>query len=904
MRYLRRIVLKFYSLFTNSKAETELQREIAAHLALIEDEFVSKGMNPDDARRAARRAYGGVEQAKQLHRNERSYPGLAQSVHDLRYTVRRLCKSPGFTVTAVLMLAIGIGASTAIFSIIEGVLLRPLPFPNSNQLVILSDMLYGANADGSALEAGVTSADIHNYARYTHSFAALGAFKPTSFQLSGAGDAAVVDATRMSSGVFSALGVSPMLGRIFTQQEDEQRQQVVVLSYAAWLSRFHSDPQVIGTKISLNRDPYIIIGVMPRNFELPMVGQHLNRGELWVPLSMTQQELDNEGNWNFGMMGRLKPSISVQQAQDDAEQVARVTMSNYPARMQSLRISALVKPLQEETVEAVRPLLRILFSAVIVVLAIACANLAGLLLIRAIRRRRELAVRLTLGASTVALVRQTMLESLVLSVTGGILGLGTAALFLRVGVGLLPETLPRISEIGLDTHVAVFALLLAMATGLVCGVVPALAAIHTDVNHALKEGGRTGTSGGNQTRLRSVLVIGEVAVALVLLVASGLLLRSFQKARDVDLGFRPDHSLTAGFGLPRQQYATQASVDAFDSELLRRLRQLPSVETVGVTSMLPATGNTTEGSFVVEGYVPPKGATLHLAWPSAVFGDYFHAMGIPLLRGRFFNEDDTAKSPLAVIVNRKLAEHFWPGQNPIGKRMLVGTLGTSAPWITVVGEVSDVKQWTPDGTTLEQFYQPVSQLGIGYGELASPTDLYGTYGYIVLRTSLPPEQMENALLATVHSIDPQLPLIQVQTMEHAVSASEAPRWFNTALISSFAIVAVLLAVLGIYSVIAFSVALREQEMAIRMALGCQRSGVLNLILISGAKLTAIGCALGLLGAVATSHLLRSFLFGVSPFDPVALMLSTIAMLVLALAGSALPATRAARSNPLLALRSE
>jgi hypothetical protein len=306
----------------------------------------------------------------------------------------------------------------------------------------------------------------------------------------------------------------------------------------------------------------------------------------------------------------------------------------------------------------------------------------------------------------------------------------------------------------------------------------------------------------------------------------------------------------------------------------------------------------------VEGYVPPKGATLHLAWPSAVFGDYFHAMGIPLLRGRFFNEDDTAKSPLAVIVNRKLAEHFWPGQNPIGKRMLVGTLGTSAPWITVVGEVSDVKQWTPDGTTLEQFYQPVSQLGIGYGELASPTDLYGTYGYIVLRTSLPPEQMENALLATVHSIDPQLPLIQVQTMEHAVSASEAPRWFNTALISSFAIVAVLLAVLGIYSVIAFSVALREQEMAIRMALGCQRSGVLNLILISGAKLTAIGCALGLLGAVATSHLLRSFLFGVSPFDPVALMLSTIAMLVLALAGSALPATRAARSNPLLALRSE
>ena len=904
MRHLRRIILKFYSLFANSKAETELLREIAAHLALLEDEFVSKGMSPEEARRAARRAYGGVEQAKQLHRNERSYPGLAQTVQDLRYTVRRLCKSPGFTITAVLMLAIGIGASTAIFSIVEGVLLRPLPFLDSNQLVILSDMLYGANADGSALEAGVTTADIRNYPRYTHSFAALGAFKPASFQISGAGDAAVVDATRMSRGVFSALGVSPMLGRIFTQQEDEQHQQVVVLSYAAWLSRFHGDSQVIGKKISLDRDPYIIIGVMPRGFELPMVGQHLNRSELWVPLSMTQQELANEGNWNFSMLGRLKPGITVRQAQDDAELVASATMRNYPARMQSLRISALVKPLQEETVEAVRPLLRILFSAVIVVLLIACANLAGLLLIRAIRRRRELAVRLALGASTIALVRQSVLESLVLSVTGGILGLSLAALVLRVGIGLLPETLPRIREIGLDTHVAVFAQLLAIATGLVCGVAPALAAMHTDVNNGLKEGGRTGTPGSGQARLRSVLVIGEVAVALVLLVASGLLLRSFQKARAVDLGFRPGHLLTASFGLPQQQYATQASVDAFDNELLRRLRQLPGVETVGVTSILPATGNTTEGSFVVEGYVPPGGAGLNLAWPSAVFGDYFHAMGIPLLHGRFFNEEDTAKSPLAVIVNRKLAEHFWPGQNPIGKRMLLGTRGTSAPWMTVVGEVSDVKQWTPDGATLEQFYQPVGQLGIAYGELASPADLYGTYGYMVLRTTLPPEQMEKALLATVRSIDPQLPLTEVQTMEHAVAASEAPRWFNTALISSFALVAVLLAVLGIYSVIAFSVALREQELAIRMALGCQRSGVLHLILLSGAKLAATGCSLGLLGAVATSHLLRTFLFGVSPFDPVALMLSTIAMLALVLAGLALPATQAARTNPILALRGE
>ena len=900
MTIFRRIA----NLFRRTRIDREIQDELHAHIEMRIDDNLAAGMPPTEARRDALLRFGNPTLQQERVTRVDAALGLNNLLRELRHTLRQLRKSPGFTVTAVLMLALGIGASTAIFSIIEGVLLRPLPFPQPDRLVILSDMLYGASADGSALEAGVTSADIRNYTRYTHSFASLGAFKPTSFQLSGVGDAAAIDATRVSSGAFSALGISPMLGRIFTQQEDEQRQPVVILSYGTWLSRFHSDPQILGMKVLLNRNPYVVIGVMPRNFELPMVGQHINRSELWVPLSITQQELSNEGNWNFGMMGRLKPGVTIRQAQDDAERVAQETMRNYPARMQSLRISTLVKPLQEETVEAARPLLRILFLAVIVVLAIACTNLAGLLLIRAIRKRRELAVRLALGAPAGALVRQAMLESLVLSITGGILGLVIAALTVRGGVRLLPETLPRISEIGLDARVAGFALLLAIATGLLCGIAPAFVAIRTSVNDALKEGGRTGTSGGGQARLRSVLVIGEVAVALVLLVASGLLLRSFQKTRAVDLGFRPDHTLTAGFGLPQQQYATQTSVDAFDNELLRRLRQLPGVETVGVTSILPATGNTTEGSFVVERYVPPKGAGLNLAWPSAVFGDYFRAMGIPLMRGRFINDEDTAHSPLVVIVNHKLAEHFWPGQNPIGKRMLLGTSGTSAPWMTVVGEISDVKQWTPDGATLEQFYQPVSQLGIAYGELASPTDLYGTYGYIVLRTSLPPEQMENALLATVRSIDPELPLIQVQTMEHAVSQSEAPRWFNTALISSFALAAVLLAILGIYSVIAFSVALREQEMAIRMALGASRLGVLQLVLASGARLAGVGCVLGLLGATGVSHLLRSFLFGVSPFDPVVLALSVIVMLLLAVTASALPARRASRMDPMLTLRGE
>jgi predicted permease len=502
------------------------------------------------------------------------------------------------------------------------------------------------------------------------------------------------------------------------------------------------------------------------------------------------------------------------------------------------------------------------------------------------------------------LLRQAIVESLVLSVAGGAVGLALAAAALRVGVSLLPETLPRIREIGLDWPVVGFALGLALLTGLVCGLAPAFAAIRTSVNDTLKDSGRTGTSGSGHARLRSALVIAEIAVALVLLTASGLLLRSFDRMRSVDVGFRPDHTLAAFYVLPQKQYASQTVIDAFSDELLRNLRQLPGVEAAGITSVLPAAGNDFGLAFTLEGYAPPKGAGLNMAAMSLVQGDPFQALGIRLLRGRSFTEADKAGSPLVAMVNRKLAQHYWPDQDPIGKRLRRGMPETATPWMTVVGEVDDVKLGSPDGETAQQVYQPVTQMVASEGVFASDGELSANYGYIVLRSVLPPEQMENLLRAAVRKIDPQLPLHQMQTMEHAISGSEAPRRFNTVLISSFAVVAVLLSVLGIYSIIAFAAALREQEMALRMALGCQRSGVLRLILTSGVKLAAVGCVLGLIGAMAASRLLRSFLFGVSPFDPVVLTLSAVAMLVLALTASALPARRAARTDPMLALRGE
>ena len=530
MKNLRRIFLRIYLLFTNSRAEAELAREIAAHLALLEDEYLRQGMNLEEARRAARRAYGGVEQAKQLHRNERAFQGLAQTIQDIRYTFRQLRKSPGFSATAILMLALGIGATTAIFSIVEGVLLRPLPFPDPGRLVILGDVLEGSNC-AVCTHARVTAPDIRNYMRDTQSLTHLGGYQETGFELSGTGDPLTLNATRMSGQVFAALGVTPLLGRVFTQQEDEQRQQVAVVSYGMWRTHFHGDAQILGSKILLDRKPYTVIGVMPRNFEFPLNPGHLNQTELWVPLSLQPEEFTAgaAASWNLRMVGRLKPGISAEQAQSDAERVARETMRDYPAFMRSLRIHSVVTALHEDTVEQARPLVRTLLFAVIVVLLIACANLAGLLLVRSIRRRREIAVRLALGARAATLLRQAIVESMVLSIAGGVLGLALAAVALRVGVGLLPETLPRVSEIGLDWPVILFALGLAMLTGFLCGLAPAFAAIRTSVNETLKEGGRTGTSGSGHARLRSALVVAEIAIALILLTASGLLLRSFEK---------------------------------------------------------------------------------------------------------------------------------------------------------------------------------------------------------------------------------------------------------------------------------------------------------------------------------------------------------------------------------------
>ena len=830
---------------------------------------------------------------------------MAYQLRDLKIAVRHLIRSPGFVTAALLILALGIGATTAIFSIVEGVLLRPLPFPQSDQIMVISDTLSGVDmpAKGSV---GVTPIDIRNYTHGTHSFTNLGGYQRIELDLSGIGDPAKVSATRMNGGVFPALAVEPLRGRFFTLQEDEQNEPVVVISFTMWENRFHGDPNVLGKKLLLNRRPYVIVGVMPQRFEFPLLPGHINHTELWIPMSFAPQDtsITAASDWSYDMVGRLKPGITEAQALNDLDGVAAETVRAYPVSMAEFKMHPVMRPLYEETVEQARPLIRMLFLAVVVVLLIACANLAGLMLVRAIGGRRDVAVRLALGARAATIVWQPILESLLLSVTGGVIGLILAAISLRLGASLLPETLPRLNAIGLNWQLAGFAIGLSVLTGIVCGLAPAFAATRTTVNETLKGGARTATSGAVHARLRSALVIAEVAVALVLVATSGLLLKSFERMRQVDLGFRPDHTLAAAYALPRDQYGTQAAVDAFNLELENRLRQQPGVKSVGLTSKLPGSGTAGSVPFVAEGYVALKGSSFDTGTMILVEGNYFEALGISLIRGRWFTQADTPTGQLAVIVNRRLAEQSWPGQDPVGKRLRFGTPSLKSPWGTVVGEVADVTEGSPDLPSKQQFYLPMKQANEMAGEMGSSGNVPGSRGYIVVRTALPPERMENVLPATVRSIDPQLPLNHVQSMEYTITSSEAPRRFNTVLISSFAAMAVLLAVLGIYSVIAFSVASRVQEMSIRIALGSQRHRIVRMVMVSGAKLVVVGCAIGLGGAFAASRLVRSFLFGVSAFDPLVMAGAAFLLLLLALAASLVPAWRAASVDFMQALRSE
>jgi len=569
--------------------------------------------------------------------------------------------------------------------------------------------------------------------------------------------------------------------------------------------------------------------------------------------------------------------------------------------MSSIRIRSEVTPLREYVVGQVRPALRGLFAAVAVVLLIGCVNVAVLMLVRAIRRRRESAVRLALGARASTIIRESLFEGLVLSLFGAVFGIGIAALALRLSISFLSASLPRVDSVAIDARVALFAFALALLTGILSSLAPAFAAVQANITDALRDSTRAGSTGRQHAWLRSSLIAAEIAIALVLLTTCGAFLRSYQKMLAVDPGFRADHVLIAGFQLPINQYRTYKAADNFNRELMNRLSSEPGFAAVGISSMVPGSGNYGRGAYTIEGQ-PVEGWKLQWAVFATISGDYFKSLGIPLIAGRTFTPADRANAPLVVIVNRSMAQHYWPGQSAIGKRMHVGNPHKGLPWATIVGVVADTKVAAPDSPNEEQWYIPIEQPQILFGADPAANLVNPAGGFITLRSTLPPEQMVQTLRETFASIDPLLPLQQVQSMTQVVSDVEAPRRFNTDLITVFALGALVLAITGIYAVVAFSISIRAQEIAIRMALGARRGSIARLVLLSGAKLALIGCAFGLIGSCATSRLIGTFLFQVSPIDPLIYAVSALIMIAVALLASALPATRAASSDPVKALR--
>ena len=697
------------------------------------------------------------------------------------------------------------------------------------------------------------------------------------------------------------------MGRNFTQAEDDNTAPVALISYTMWQERFHADAGIVGRTIDLDRRPYTIIGVMPRNFEFPLDPGRLSHRDLWVPMSFTSDEKQEEtDNFQFGAIARLKPGVTIAQADTDLARMVSIIQAQLPVQL-GIRLTSRVASLKEETVQNARPLLRILMGAALFVLCIACVNLANLHLVRAAGRRREFGVRLALGAARRVMLRQLLVESLLLSAIGGLLGSLLATVAVRLSTVLLPSSLPRIAEISISWPVLLLAFVLIAVTGVLCGLAPAFSSMRVDVIESLRDGGQARSGNRGQHRLRNILVVVESAFALMLLVGAGLLLRSFARLLETDPGFAPQHVLTARVSLPEHTYSTQPQVNGFYTELLRRLSTLPQVRTAGASTNIPVVGVGSDRMFRPEGYVAPHDRTTFLSASNYfVMGDYFRAMKISLLRGRYFTAtDDQPDAPLTAIISQSAAQQDWPGQNPIGKRFTMGGSPNNArPYITVIGVVADIRQGPLDQDIYPQMYEPFSQFQRQYEPaVQKEIGVRGTMN-LVLNTEGDPSVLATSLQRTVHQLDPLLAVQDIQTMDSVVASTEAPRRFNTLTLSSFAAVALLLALLGIGGVLAYTVSERTREIAIRMALGATREDVLRRILRTAFALAGAGIALGLAASLWLTRFLESLLYGVKPLDLPAFLGAVFVLLACALLAGWLPARRAASIDPMQTLRSE
>jgi predicted permease len=890
---LRAFFGRVHGRLTGDQCDRDLADELASHLDRHMSDNMRAGMTFDEARRNALLALGGLAQTAEAVRDQRHLAVLEATMQDVRYAIRLLIQSPVYTLAAIAALAVGIGANTAVFSIVNGVLLKALPYKDPGQLIVLSEQLPNAPT-----KFPFSPPDFETFRRVAGSYSGMAAYQSTEYELSGISTPQRLNGARVSPDLFSVLGIPPTIGRTLMPDDDRQNARVAVVSAGLWTRTFGRDPSLLGRSIWLDGRQYTVVGIMPDGVEFPPRGAALNGtpADVFIPISFTPIERQGFGDFfNNTVLARLKPGVSLTQARAELSRLAGTIIDQYPPPMRSLlegKFSLLAAPLYEETVGASRQLLLVLTGAVALVLLMGCADVASLVLTRSAGRQRELAIRAALGASLARLIRQLLTESLVLALAGCAVGVALAFGLMRVMVASFGDRLPRVEAITFDYRVFFFALLLAVVTPLVFGAAPAIRVARDISGTALKDGGRSLTSGRRQSRLLKSLVVGQSAVALLLSVAAVLFVRSFARLVETDPGFHSQQAARATVTLPVGRYETVAKVAAFYTRVVEEAERMPGAMAVGsgddlplnVRARLAVTGDATARR------IPTSSRLIAATWTA---GAYFRALGIPLRRGRSLTESDRLDSQRVVVINERLANMLWPDSDPIGHQIKWGVEASPSPWMTIVGVVGDVKQGGRDTPAMPQAYAPVAQ-----DESGSP--LLRTLN-LVVRSGRSGDALVADMRTAIQRLDGSLP-VTVQTLDEMLADSARPQRFSASIMMLFASIALLLAGLGIYGVLANAVMQRKQEIGVRMALGATTVNVLWMVLGRALLLVGIGLVIGLASALAVTRTMSSLLFEVRTTDAVSFAGAAGLLTLIAVLAGLIPAWRATRVNPIIALR--
>lgn len=879
---LRTMLSRIRGTVQHHTTEEEFAEEVDEHLGLLTERFMQKGMPPEEARYAARRQFGGVRQLRENLRERRSLPQIEILWRDVRYALRQLGNAPAFTVAAVLTLALGIGANTAVFAVVDAVVLRPLPYPEPDRLFAFASWETG---HGAPRPDALSYPNFFDFRAGNRVFEHLVCYRDDQFAISLKSGAIHVDGEIVSWDLFDALRVAPALGRGFLPEEEKPGVHVAVLGHELWQTQFGADPSVVGLTVPINGTPYTIVGVAPADFVFP---ENAPSVQLWTSLAAEYNEGSEfhpltvqRGARTLDVIGRLRNGVTIDAARAQMDAIAASIVAQYPE--EKTRASTYIRPELERVVGDTEKPMLMLLGAVFLVLLIACANVANLILARSLERQREMAVRSAIGASRFTVIRQLLTESLTLGFLGSLAGGLLALACLRVFLPLVGDSVPRISQAAIDARVLLFSIGLAVFTSILFSLAPAWQTARVDLIHSLKEGTRSIARGPE--RLRGVLVIGQVSLGLLLLTGAGLLVAAFLFLEQRDLGFRPDRVLTFNLDLPAQYNVAKQS--AFSDDLLKRLRALPGVGSAAAGWPVPMIGNQIMISFVMEERPAPP-TQRNRADMAIVTPGYFKTMAIRLLQGRDFTEHDSADSATVVVINKAFADKFFPGEDPVGKRIQSGARDARAE---IVGVVESAKQSALDLNPEPIYYFPYKQMPWAIGT-------------IVLRTSVAPRAVESAARAVVAAMDRQIPVYHVRTMEDLSSSAIAQPRFQMLLLASFAVIGLLLMLIGLYGILAYSVIQRTREIGVRMALGATRGGVLGLVLKQALQFVALGLVIGLPGVTGEKYLLQSMFYGVRPNAFVLVAVACGLIVLTGLMAAYLPARRAASVDVVSALRTE